>query len=495
MAQVIVVVEDLKDWAAYFPARFLMTAEAYLRGDADFPKGRIQVINLCRHYQYLSPGYYCSLLAEARGHRVLPSVRTVNDLSNKALWGLHFQDIGEVLDKALKKSSQPSDHLALTLFFGQTNEPALEELGQQLFNQLPCPILQLDLGRHDNVWAIDRVEALGIHELTSAQEDFFATAIETFNNRIWRKSPDRKKYRYDLAMLVDESEPMPPSNKTALKRFIHAGAELGIHVEKITHQDFHRLAEFDGLFIRETTALDHDSYRFARKAEREGMVVIDDPSSIRRCTNKIYLTELLHTNGVSTPNTRFLFHRDKETAEQVVAELGLPLVLKIPDGSFSRGMTKVNSLEELELALVDYFKQSAVVLAQEFCYTEFDWRVGILNNRPLFACQYFMSKGYWQIYHRHKSGKLEAGNAHTLPIQELPPKVLRTALKAAKLVGKGLYGVDLKQIGDRVVIMEVNDNPNIDAGVEDAWLGDDLYRQVMLEFLRCMEAKRLGLPW
>jgi glutathione synthase/RimK-type ligase-like ATP-grasp enzyme len=72
--------------------------------------------------------------------------------------------------------------------------------------------------------------------------------------------------------------------------------------------------------------------------------------------------------------------------------------------------------------------------------------------------------------------------------------VLKAALKAARLMGNGLYGVDLKQSGDQVVVIEVNDNPNIDAGVEDAWLGEDLYRQVMLEFLRRMEAKRIGLP-
>ena len=53
--------------------------------------------------------------------------------------------------------------------------------------------------------------------------------------------------------------------------------------------------------------------------------------------------------------------------------------------------------------------------------------------------------------------------------------------------------MDLKQSGDRVVVIEVNDNPNVDAGVEDLWLGEDLYRQIMLEF-PCMEARRLGLP-
>jgi glutathione synthase/RimK-type ligase-like ATP-grasp enzyme len=64
---------------------------------------------------------------------------------------------------------------------------------------------------------------------------------------------------------------------------------------------------------------------------------------------------------------------------------------------------------------------------------------------------------------------------------------------ARRQCAHGLYGVDLKQVGDRVVVIEVNDNPSIDAGVEDAYLGKDLYRHIMDEFLRRMERKRLGL--
>jgi glutathione synthase/RimK-type ligase-like ATP-grasp enzyme len=494
MTQVVIVVENHKDWAAFYPAEHLMTAQEYLSGDTVFPKGRVQVINLCRNYHYLSPGYYCSLLAEARGHRVLPSVRTVNDLSSKALWGLHFQSFGNVLDRAMKKRQEEANHLSLELFFGQTHEPALEDLGRQIFDQLPCPILHVNFRRRAGVWMIDSVSAVGIHLLKGRSEDKFANALEKFNASVWRRVASRRTFRYDMAVLVDENEKLPPSNKTALKHFIQAGAELGIHVELISRHDYARLAEYDALFIRETTALDHHTYQFSRKAEREGIVVIDDPGSILRCTNKIYLAELMQANRVQVPRTRFLFHQDPNVAEQVAEELGLPLVLKIPDGSFSRGISRVDSVEALEDALGEYFKQSAVVLAQEYLYTEYDWRIGVLNKRPLFACQYFMSRGHWQIYHHKEGGKLESGNARTLSIQEVPPKVLKVALKAAKLMGNGLYGVDLKQQDDRVVVMEVNDNPNIDAGVEDAWLGRDLYRQVMLEFLRRMEARRLGLP-
>lgn len=493
MSQVIILVDDPADWAAYYPARHLLSAKEYLQAQQPVcTDKKVQVINLCRSYKYLSPGYYCSLLAEARGQRVMPSVRTVNDLSRKALYGLHFEQFETALDKAMKRKGGGSDHFSLLLFFGQTDQEGLGELGRQIFDQLPCPLLKVEFRRREN-WAIEALKPLTLKQLKGEQEDRFAQALEQFNERVWRSPRRRHSDRYELALLVNDQEALPPSNKTALKRFVKAGRQLGIRVDLIGRDAYTRLGEYDGLFIRETTALDHHTYQFARKAEQEGMVVIDDPGSILRCTNKIYLAELMQANNVPVPPTAFIFSDDDEQVDRLIDELNLPMVLKIPDGSFSRGISKVATREELVKALAQYLKQSSVVLAQAFMYTDYDWRIGVLNNRPLFACQYFMSKGHWQIYHHQSSGKTTSGNSRTLPVQEVPAKVLKTALKAARLMGNGLYGVDLKQSGDEVVVIEVNDNPNIDAGVEDAWLGEDLYRQVMLEFLRRLEAKRLGL--
>ena len=83
----------------------------------------------------------------------------------------------------------------------------------------------------------------------------------------------------------------PPSNKKAIQQFIRVGKQMGLQLETITSQDFNRLAEYDALFIRETTSLTHHTYQFAKKAESEDMVVVDDPSSILKCTNKIYLLD------------------------------------------------------------------------------------------------------------------------------------------------------------------------------------------------------------
>ena len=67
---------------------------------------------------------------------------------------------------------------------------------------------------------------------------------------------------------------------------------------------------------------------------------------------------------------------------------------------------------------------------------------------------------------------------------EVPQAVIHTAVRAANLLGPGLYGADLKQVEDRVYLVEVNINPNIDAGNEDQVVGEALYREVLGVFAR-----------
>ncbi len=77
-----------------------------------------------------------------------------------------------------------------------------------------------------------------------------------------------------------------------------------------------------------------------------------------------------------------------------------------------------------------------------------------------------------------------------MPIEVAPRKAVQIALKAANLIGDGLYGVDVKESNGNFYVIEVNDNPNIDAGFEDAVLKDDLYRRIMQVFLTRMEQRK-----
>jgi glutathione synthase/RimK-type ligase-like ATP-grasp enzyme len=216
------------------------------------------------------------------------------------------------------------------------------------------------------------------------------------------------------------------------------------------------------------------------------MPVLDDPMSIVRCTNKVYLAELLQANKLPAPKTLIL---DRTKVLQAEELLGFPLVLKIPDGSFSRGVFKANDRNELTRISRDLFKRSDVILAQEFMYTEFDWRVGVLNRQPIFVSQYMMADKHWQIVKHEADGKHDEGRFKTFAVDQAPKQVVDIALKASNLIGDGLYGVDLKQNDKGVFVIEINDNPNMDRGVEDAVLKDDLYALVLRDFLRRIEAR------
>lgn len=492
MSRLVIVVEKASDWGSYYPSDNVVTAQDYLKEAIGSDDERTQVINLCRSYKYLGTGYYVSLLAEARGHKVIPSVRAINDLRRRSLYGLDIEDLNAKLGNFLPAGGRDTTDFGILLYFGETSYPALEDLARQVFETFPCPILHIEFER-ERVWQISAIKPSSLHTLSDPQEDAFAQALDKFSKKLWRKPRARKKFRFDLAMLVDPNDPIPPSNKRALKRFVEAGAELGIEVDTLSKNDYSRLAEYDGLFIRETTALDNHTYRFANRAEKEDMVVIDDPSSILKCTNKIYLHDLMKSRKLPTPRTEILYRDEAKKLAGLPDRLGFPIVLKIPDGSFSRGIVKVENIESLKAAVDNLFQHTALVLAQEFMFTEYDWRIGILNREPLYACKYFMSRGHWQIYNHAAKGNAKTGGFKTLPVREAPADVVKLALRATAPIGDGLYGVDLKQVGDRVVVIEVNDNPSIDAGVEDACLGADLYRRIMDEFLRRMERKRLGL--
>ncbi|KAB2926212.1 MAG: RimK family protein, partial [Candidatus Contendobacter sp.] len=437
-----------------------------------------------------SVGYYCSLLAEARRHRVIPSVRTLNDLSRKSIYSLDIEDLDDHVQQVLGKPRPGFTATAfeLDICFGQCAARELQELARQLFDAFRSPLLRVEF-RLQGKWRIATIKALHLHSLSVEQEDLFMGALTTYLSRRWRQPRARSNYRYDLAMLQNPKEALPPSNPKALQQFIKIGRECGVNVELIEKKDYGRLAEFDALFIRETTGIDHYTYQFAKKAESEGMVVIDDPDSILKCTNKVYLDELLRTHRIRTPKT-VIVRRDN--LERVDSEIPYPIVLKIPDGSFSRGVFKVDDRAELLESAGKLFKSSDLVLAQEFLYTEFDWRVGILNKTPLFVCQYFMSKEHWQIYN-HEPGRergIREGDSKTFRVEDAPEIVVKTASKAAGLIGNGFYGVDLKQTAKGVVVIEINDNPNIDHGVEDTVLKEDLYRTIIENLVWRLDRKR-----
>jgi len=184
MAKFLIVTEKKSDWAAYFPSESVVSVGDYLDHRSDEAASNTQVINLCRTYDYQSIGYYCSLLAEARGHRILPTLRTINEVSSKESQLMVLNGMNEALDLAF--AGEEHNMVNLLFYFGQSDIPALQKLARQLFEQYPLPVMSVTF-RHNRLgWQVAKIAPYPFHLLENGQQDSFASALERFSRKIWR---------------------------------------------------------------------------------------------------------------------------------------------------------------------------------------------------------------------------------------------------------------------------------------------------------------------
>jgi glutathione synthase/RimK-type ligase-like ATP-grasp enzyme len=479
-----VVLENPNNWQLQIAGVEVVAAREYVTNPRFSDSRRAKVFNLCRRYGYQTLGYYVSLLAEARGHRPIPSVATLQDLRLATVLRIVSDELDEVIQKSLSFGSNGAR--PLRIYFGASPDPGMDRLARTIFNYFPCPLLQADF-TFQGKWRLDGVRPIATSEIPSEERGFVAAQASKHFQRRAESFSTASAARYDLAILFNPHEVDAPSDERAIQKFIRAAKSMGLGAEVIGREDFAALAEYDALFIRETTAVDHHTYRFARRAQAEGLVVMDAPEAIARCTNKVYLAELFERSGIPSPRTRIV-HRDN-CADRIGAELGFPVVLKRPDSSFSQGVVKASDELELRTRLAGFLEKSELVVAQEYVPTPFDWRIGVLDRRFLYGCKYHMAPGHWQIRRSDAGPRRRFGAVEAVPAEAIPSRAIELAVRAAGLIGDGLFGVDVKEAGERFLVMEVNDNPNLEAGHEDGILRDDLYLRVMRWFLERLERR------
>lgn len=481
---ILFVVSHRHDWPFNIAGVEVVTARAYLTDPAYSSQPAVKVFNLCSSYRYQTRGYYVSLLAEARGHQPLPDVKAIEDMQSENLIDLLADNLNGLVQSSF--SNIDTDHIEINSYFGRDASSCHDQVGEQLFNVLHTPLLRSGFERSEGKWHLRSVRMLGIADIAAKDYPMVARAAAECLEGHKLREREPAAQRPSIAILRSPSGVALASNPAATQKFLDAAALLGMHAEVITRDDAERLPQFDALFIRDNTAPNHYTYQYARQAKAAGQVVIDDPDSILKCNNKVYVSELLSRHHIPTPKT-LVVHRDN--IEQVIPQLGLPCVLKKPDGAFSIGVVKVDSEAGLQTQVEKLLKNSELILAQEYLPTEFDWRVGILDGRPLFACKYHMAPGHWQII-KHEERGITEGKAEAVALGEAPDDVIDIAVQAANLIGDGFYGVDLKKIGPQCYVIEINDNPNVDAGNEDGVLKDALYREVMAVFRKRIETRK-----
>lgn len=482
----IIVVNNPEKWNLPVENITLVSAQDYLTKPEFSRIKNARVFNLCKDYSYQSKGYYVSLLAEARGHLAIPTVKNIVDLREPKLVKIVSEDFDDLIQQSLK--SIKSQEFTLSIYFGQNVAQKYKELSATFFRHFQIPFLRVKLN-FTNKWNIRSIKAISESEIPDEHKESMYFFAEQYFAKKRYDTPKQNSAVYDLAILVQPNDPAPPSNSKAIKRFVELAEKMNFNVEVLQPKDLSRLSAFDALLIRQSTEVNNDAYAFARKAQQEGIALVDYPDAILKCCNKVFMAEALENANIPTPKTVIVHKNNKN---EVLNITGLPCVLKSPDSTFSFGVKKADTEEEFMELVNSMLKKSDLIIAQEFTFSEYDWRVGILDDKPLFACRYYMAKGHWQIYNWDAEIKDDQdGNADCLPIEKVPKEILNVALKSAKLMGKGLYGIDVKEVNGKPLVIEINDNPNIDFGVEDRFYGDLVYNSILTALINRIERREI----
>lgn len=507
----------------------LWTADEYLEGKRGTLSEDLVIINLCRSYQYLSKGYYVSLLADARHQRVFPTLKMIEEVTNPFAYFRTLREAGiatidfniikgrrRLLPKIIvpakgEESEGPTGPLVArqggdgqiryeqavktyvetTAIFGKTLDERFRKPCAAVFKVYAFPLLRIRVYQEEEGWKVGQIFPVAPHHLSPVEIGLLA---ETLSTPTFLRAPVIATHPrpHRIACLWEEGDPFAPSDDETLDKFARIAAKHGVLLERITKRDLASLAEYDALFIRTVTAIDHFSFTFAQTAESLDIPVIDDPHSIIKCSNKVYLHELFRKNGIPTPRTLTV---SRKTALDEIQALGFPLIVKLPQGTFSQAVKKAEDPAELKAIFQDMFKHSLLLIVQEYIPTSFDWRIGVLEGKVLFACKYHMAKHHWQIARRSRSGVTRFGPVEAARISDVPEAVKKVALEGAGLIGNGLYGVDVKETEAGPVIIEVNDNPTIETGDEDGVEKDRIYEEIIAAFVcRIQEKSRIAAP-
>jgi len=477
-----IVVNQPEKWNFSIDNITVISSQDYLTNPKFSLLKNARIFNLCKDYSYQSKGYYVSLLAEARGHLPIPTTKNIVDLKALKLVRIVSDEFDDVIQQSLKNIK--SQDFTLSIYFGQNVAQKYKALSALFYKHFQVPFLRVNFN-HTTKWNIQSIKAISEAEIPA---EHISSVHEFANQYFAKKRYDTAKitnYNFDLAILVHPNDPAPPSNPRALKKFIEIAEKMNIYAEIIEPKDLSRLSSFDALCLRQSTEVNNEAYTFARKAQQEGIAIIDYPDAILKCCNKVYMAEALNNANISTPKTVIVHSNNRNS---VLEQTGLPCVLKAPDSTFSFGVKKAKTKEEYNALVTEMLKESDLIIAQEFCPSDYDWRIGIIDNKPFYACKYYMAKGHWQIYNWKATDKNEQdGDADCLPIEDVPKNVIDIALKSAKLMGLGLYGIDIKVVDGKLMVIEINDNPNIDFGVEDAHYGDLVYTEILSALKKRLE--------
>ncbi|MGA9853836.1 MAG: 30S ribosomal protein S6--L-glutamate ligase [Gammaproteobacteria bacterium] len=233
---------------------------------------------------------------------------------------------------------------------------------------------------------------------------------------------------------------------------------ISVHNPEI-HYKGRKLENFDAVIPRIGQSVTFYATAVLRQFEMIGVFSLNESVAISRARDKLRSLQLLARKGIGMPVTGFA-HSPDDTDDLLAIVGDVPLIIKLTEGSQGQGVVLAETRHAAE-SVIDAFRGlDAHFLVQQFIKESrgTDIRCFVIGNKVVASMKRLARKGEFRA-NLHRGGKAEAIS--------ITPAEREMAVKAAKIMGLNVAGVDLIRSTKGSLVLEVNSSPGLE-GIEAA---------------------------
>lgn len=223
--------------------------------------------------------------------------------------------------------------------------------------------------------------------------------------------------------------------------------------------DGRELPYYDAVIPRIGASITYYGGSVVRQFEMMGTFCVNESVAISRSRDKLRSLQLLSRKDVGLPRTGFANKPDK--IKDLIRNVGgAPVVIKLLEGTQGIGVVLADTAKAAESIIEAFMGLKADILVQEYIKEAggADIRCFVVGGKVVAAMKRQGAEGEFR-------SNLHRGGQATLV--KLSKEERATAVKAAKVMGLNVCGVDILQSNNGPVVMEVNSSPGLE-GIEAA---------------------------
>lgn len=237
---------------------------------------------------------------------------------------------------------------------------------------------------------------------------------------------------------------------------LHCSMNLG-STHPIIYYHGQQLTDIDAIIPRIGASIPFYGTAVVRQFEMMGVYCLNESVGITRARDKLRSLQLLSRRGVGMPITGCA-HTPDAVNDLIDMVGGPPLVIKLLEGTQGLGVVLADTRQAAESVIDAFFGLKANILVQEYIKESkgADIRCFVIGNKVVASMRRQAKEGEF------RSNLHRGGLATTVKITK---EERLTAVRAAKIIGLNVAGVDLLRSERGPLVMEVNASPGLE-GIE-----------------------------